>query len=50
MERNGQQDGGWTIRKVSESNRGPVTKTMVKELARDRSLRDVARLAKKYAG
>ena len=42
-------DGVWTIRTVSEPKRGPVTKTTVSKLSGDRSLRGVAKLAKKYA-
>jgi hypothetical protein len=42
-------DGKWTIRKASEPARGTVTKTTVQELSRDKSLRGVARIAKKYA-
>jgi hypothetical protein len=41
--------GNWTIRKVPEPARGPVTRETVKELSRDRSLRGVAQIAKKYA-
>jgi hypothetical protein len=41
--------GGWTIRKIAEPNRGPVTKTTVKELAKNKSLRRVAEIAQKYA-
>jgi hypothetical protein len=50
MARSDQSGNGWTIRKVTESTRGPVTRTTVRELARDKSLRDVAKIAKKYAG
>lgn len=40
---------GWTIRKIDVPDRGPVTKTTVKELARNKSLRRVAEIAQKYA-
>jgi hypothetical protein len=39
----------WTIRTVSGRVRGPVTKATVKELAREKSTRGVAKIAKKYA-
>jgi hypothetical protein len=41
--------GGWTIRKASESARGPVTRETVKRLSNDKSLHGVAKVAKKYA-
>jgi hypothetical protein len=40
---------GSTIRKVSEPKRGGITKETIQKLSRDRSLRGVARIAKKYA-
>lgn len=43
-------NGQWAIRKVAQQPRGPVTEKTVKDLSRDRSLRGVARVAKKYAG
>jgi len=47
----GQVSGGtgWTIKTVSQPARGPVTKSTVTELKRNKSLRDVAKVAKKYA-
>ena len=39
----------WTIRTVSEPARGPVTKETVRELKRVKPLREVAKIAKKYA-
>lgn len=39
----------WTIRSASDTKRGPVTKKTVSELSRSKSLRGVAKVAKKYA-
>jgi hypothetical protein len=39
----------WTIRTASDSKRGVVTKKTVTELSRAKSLRGVAKVAKKYA-
>jgi hypothetical protein len=39
----------WTIKKVSEPKRDGVTKETIQKLSRDRSLRGIARIAKKYA-
>jgi hypothetical protein len=49
MERSTNSSAGWTIKTVSQPPRGPVTKTTVTELHRNKSLRDVAKVAKKYA-
>jgi hypothetical protein len=39
----------WTIRTASDSKRGSVTHKTVSELSRAKSLRGVAKVAKKYA-
>ncbi|HKF13795.1 MAG TPA: hypothetical protein VKB13_01040 [Gaiellaceae bacterium] len=41
--------GKWTIRSASDTKRGRVTSTTVRELSQTKSLRGVAKIAKKYA-
>jgi hypothetical protein len=43
-------ESGWTIKKVHLAKRRPVDSETVKELLRDKTLRDVAKVARKYAG
>jgi hypothetical protein len=45
---NGNEDV-WTIRVVKLPERRPITQQTVKDLLRDKDLRDVARVAMKYA-
>lgn len=49
MKKKAARDGSWTIRRVAMAERRPVTHDTVKELLRDKDLRDVARVALKYS-
>jgi len=49
MKRDHKTDQNWTIQKPAAPPRGPVTRETVTELLRDKGLRDVAKIAKKYA-
>lgn len=42
--------GFWTLKRVADPKRAPVTKETVKQLSGDRALRGVREVARKYAG
>lgn len=41
---------GWTVKRVADPKRAPVTKDTIKQLSRDSALRGVRDVARKYAG
>jgi hypothetical protein len=49
VNQNDQNRSDWTIRKLRERPREPISDKTVRDLTRERPLREVARIAKKYA-